>query len=314
MLTGSFINLDRLAIMIITRKSLFSTMLLCTALLSLSACKEKAAEKAAEPAPVAAAKPVEAVIVAVPLPPEMMVAGQPIDPLCFQAKMEDSAENALQNVSLTACRGDEIVLDQGATLIPDAKGFISYRYGYNGGGGADTRIDSFAGYYYLGQKDGLMVVLSIMNGGGSGTFTNIATYRRTGDTMSMVKSYAAGDRCNGGIAGAKIVNGVLTYGVNLTPMDILAETGMKSQYQFNLSEDVESSASSCFGVGAYEDGVLAGIVLSSTAALAPPTGSNKYQPCYNAMQRDYIKQGMQTLIGRDFTRFSHAFQGRCIRR
>lgn len=297
----------------ITRKSLFSTLLLCAALVSLSACKEEAVKKVEEPAPVVAAKPAEAVIVTAPLPPEMMVAGQPIDPLCFQAKMEDSPENALQNVNLTACRGPEIILDQGATLIPDAKGFISYRYGYDGGDGADTRIDSFAGYYYLGQQDGLMVVLSIMNGGGSGTFTNIATYRRTGDTMSMVRSYAAGDRCNGGIAGAKITNGVVAYGVNLTPMDILSETGIKSGHKFKLSEDVESSAASCFGVGEYENGVLAGIVLSSTAALAAPTGSNKSQPCYNALHRDYIDQGSQTLTGRGFTRFSHAFQTRCIR-
>ena len=51
----------------ITRKSLFSTLLLCAALVSLSACKEEAVKKVEEPAPVVAAKPAEAVIVTAPM-------------------------------------------------------------------------------------------------------------------------------------------------------------------------------------------------------------------------------------------------------
>lgn len=305
--------------MILTRASFRFMLLFCVAGLSLTACRDDKKADAVAPVPVeaaAAAKPAEAVIVTATLPPDMMVADQPIDPLCFQPKMEDSAENALKNVDLTACRGDEIALAQGSTLTPDAKGLISYRYGYRGDGdvNTDTKIDSFAGYYYLGQQDGLLVVLSIMNGGGSGTFTNIATYARNGNKMSMAKSYAAGDRCNGGIAGAKMVGNVLTYSVNLTPADILAATGVQSQYQLQLLDDVESSAASCFGEGLFENDILAGIALNQTAANDPPMGSNKYQPCYNTLQRNYIKAGMHTLRDREFARFSGSFLSSCIRR
>lgn len=270
---------------------------------SLTACEPEKAEKAAEPV-------VANEIAVAPLPPEMMYQGQPIDPMCFQLPAE---QTAAADMPLADCRGDDMVAAPDAALQPDAEGAVGYQFGYTEGE-VDPVMSGVVKYYYLGLIGGNPAVLTVFNGGGSGTFTNLATFARSGDSVRLVKNYASGDRCNGGVAGAAVKDGVLSYRLNATPYDLIA-LGSEGEAPVAAYDDLEASASSCFATVLYQDQTPVGVTLDAKAAVDQPEWTNKYphQACFNALQREYIESGRQNLSMGDIARFTADFRARCLK-
>ncbi len=270
---------------------------------SLTACEPETTDKAADIAPASE-------IAAAPLPPEMMYQGQPIDPMCFQLPMEQAAA---VDMNLADCRGDDMIVAPDATLQPDAEGAVGYQFGYDDGS-ADPVMAGVVKYYYLGLIEGNPAVLTVFNGGGSGTFTNLATFARSGDSVRLMKNYAGGDRCNGGVTGAEVKDGVLSYRLNATPYDLIA-LGSEGEAPVAAYEDLEASASSCFATVLYQDQKPMSVALDAEAAADQPDWTNKYphQACFNALQREYIESGRQNLSMGDVARFAADFKARCLK-
>lgn len=298
---------------------MLKTTMLILALFMLSACEpdtEDAAQNAAAPVAEDTAPVVEVaapVVAPVPLPPEMRFNGQPIDPLCVELPLGEDPL-LVGPVVLDQCRKDNVIVPAQASLQPDAQGWIGYHYGYSSDDVADAEpsMAAFSKYRYIGAYNGQQIILSAQGGGGSGVFTALSAFERVGNALIRVQDYALGDRCNNGVADARIENGALVYEVNLTPPDILGLAGLEKKmipYQ-----DLENSAASCFATAQYKDGQFHAVRLNPDAFQDRLgwTGNYKYQACFNSLGRSMIESRMVFLTQRYLQRLSQAFIDACL--
>ncbi len=105
----------------------------------------------------------------------------------------------------------------------------------------------------LVMDDGLLVLEAYDNWGGSGVFSSLIVGRvATPDALTQIKTYAFGDRCNGGLAGTRVEpNGGFVANANMTPWDILMEpfAGLPFEAQWEAGKarfgETFGRASSC---------------------------------------------------------------------
>lgn len=159
--------------------------------------------------------------------------GTPVNPLCFLSNI--GTEDA-PIYPTTFCEGEDIsssgesVLDEGRFVSTD---YQSHYYDHE----TDETFTSqgFVGYRVIGQVDhknnSYLAVVTLENGGGSGTFSSIMLLEPTinpdNDTRAFrqVEVLTYGDRCMNGYADAWVEDGELIYRVHSTMIDMLGFSG-----------------------------------------------------------------------------------------
>jgi len=237
-----------------------------------------------------------------PLPVELMNDGAPIDPLCFESVSAD------EWLDISECIKGEIIKLPPKADDPWANGKVGYSYRYK-----DDSSDavSYSYYEYVGQWNGSPVVLSYSSGGGTGQFSSLVSIERSTSKIRVLQGFAAGDRCNGGITDARITVGSLRYGQNMTPIDFLtlAEDNPSDVQPY---EDLEASASSCFGVARFADDRFTGITLAEMPQTHEGGITYKYQDCFNKLFIATLASGKKELSISELREFTGDFNTNCV--
>lgn len=92
--------------------------------------------------------------------------------------------------------------------------------------------------------DGAKLAITAANGGGSGTFTNLTSYRVDAKGQLTAVSYSVGgDRCNGGVASAALDSKGVRVSQTITPADVGQFMGLPDEQ----NTDLAFCASCCVG-------------------------------------------------------------------
>jgi hypothetical protein len=144
------------------------------------------------------------------------------DPACFwpvlDAAFSPDAPDAPVSVPFRGCapQGAEIEVDGDWTRVTLQTGEP---------GDADFERRSSGIKVALVVDNGALVLEAYDNWGGSGVFSSLIIGRvASPDALTQIRTYAFGDRCNGGVAGTRVEpNGRLIANANMTPWDIMIE-------------------------------------------------------------------------------------------
>lgn len=202
--------------------------------------------------------------------------GKDVPPLCFNKLI--MGEVPLASVDLTTC-GTDPELTVTKTYTHEGQLISNYRYKESEPDEPDLSIM----YHVVGTTDeGTAVEVSSYTGG-SGRFTGLEFVSIDGNTLKLNKALGGGDRCNSGVADAEIKDGKLVYGFYITPGDFpMLATG--DDQGLVAYEDLEASASSCFGIARYREGKLIEVELLPKAVDASDadwTARYALQKCFN---------------------------------
>lgn len=283
-------------LMSISCTSSYKSLLGCSALMVCILATPAGAQQSQVVVPVASAP------VAKTLPAELIYNGQPVDAKCFEDMSAD------EWLDVAACVPPEI------TKLPDpagewANGKIGYNYRYK-----EDMSDavSYSYYDYIGLWNAAPVILSYSSGGGTGQFTSLASVERVANKIRVLQGFGAGDRCNGGVVDAKIEYGVLYYGQNMTPIDFL-QMAEDNPHDLQPYDDLEASASSCFGIARFRDEKFVGVTLLDMPESQPAAGTTyKYQDCFNKLFRAKLAKGEKELSVNELKEFTGEFNQVCL--
>ncbi len=220
-------------------------------------------------------------------PREMFYHGKPLPVSCLYGVGDSSR---LETRMLKVCTEKEHkvkkikITDEAGFSNKDSVGYATEDFGSR----------SYTYYHYIGKIDNLLVVLANEYGGGSGNFTSLIGFERMGDSVRIVQEYAGGDRCNGGITGASIISGHLSYDAMLTPALLLDKITADSDRQ-NSSEPDDSAPACdmcCVGTANLDNdhvvsfGIRADYVDHHGVAIAPTIDAN--ESCMNRLINSFI--------------------------
>lgn len=232
--------------------------------------------------------------------------GKDIPPLCFNKLV--MGEAPLKAVDLGTC-GQEADIKVTKTYLHDGQLISDYRYN----GAEADEPDMSVMYHVIGDTaEGTAIEVSSYTGG-SGRFTGINFVKIEGSTLKLVKSLGGGDRCNGGVADAEIKDDTLVYGFYITPADFTT-LALGDDQGLVPYEDLEASASSCFGIARYEDRRLVEVELlpdAPKAADAEWTGRYALQRCFNEFMVKKTAGGKTILKTEAFKAFVTDFMNSC---
>ncbi len=241
------------------------------------------------------------------LPEELMFNGKPIDPLCFEAVSAD------EWLDVSKCTDDDVVKVDGMPSEAFANR-IGYQYHFKD---VEGTPQAYSYYEYVGSWNGAPVIMTYANGGGNGRFSALISIERNAGKIRVLQGFAAGDRCNGGITDVKLEQGTLAYGQWISPFDFLQMVD-DNPADLRAYDDLDASASSCYGVARYKDGELSGIslVMEERQNLLGDTPENtqksSYQKCFNELYSTYLAQGKKDLSIQQLKEFTGEFNRLCI--
>ena len=232
--------------------------------------------------------------------------GTDVPPLCFNALVMGEAPKP--SVPLATCGTDDPDLIATKTHRRDGQLITDYRYKKSEPDEPDVSIM----YRVVGTTDeGTAVEVSNYTGG-SGRFTGLQFVKVEGDTLNLVKALGGGDRCNSGVADAEVKDNTLTYGFYVTPADFpMLATG--DDQGLVAYEDLEASASSCFGIARYRAGKLIEVELLPDAIKASdPEWTARYglQTCFNGQMKTQAEK-KAILPAEEFKSFVQHFLNSC---
>lgn len=170
-------------------------------------------------------------------------------------------------------------------------------------------------YSYVGQSGGTDILSLQSSGGGSGHFTALVGVQHSGHFLRWVRDYASGDRCNGGISNARIVNGKLAFDEAITPYDLVSLAPLKTRLA--AYKDLEASAASCIGVvhrsGDTRQWTGVRLTAPDWSDQTGWTEEYRYQSCFNTLYREAVSKGQVELDRRGVAAFGDAFSRRCLK-
>ena len=149
--------------------------------------------------------------------------------------------------------------------------------------------------------------------GGSGRFTSVVVVQVDGPDLKLIHSFGGGDRCNGGVADAEIKDNALIYGFYITPADFTT-LALGDDQGLIPYEDLEASASSCFGIARYDAGNLVEVeLLPEAPKAADPEWTSRYalQRCFNEFMLKKTADGKVILRGESFKAYVTDFMNSC---
>lgn len=258
-------------------------------LLSLSACVEDQTRTASVPA-------------------SFYYKGKPVDPICFQSEVRQNFEGGTPLSMCTGQAGQGPYKLDGA-LRTQEDGSIGYEFLCEDG----CMRAPYIYYKYLGEMNNHHVLQIEEATGGTGHFSTLASFDLVDGILIHAQSYAGGDRCNHGIAAARVENNALKYRVNLTPFDILELAG--NEGQFKAYDEIESCAICCVGQAEMENNELIAVHL-----IKDPLGGGENlagegispaSKCFYEVLKETTTKGETTLSGETLKAFDYAFNDRC---
>lgn len=226
------------------------------------------------------------------------VNGRPVPVSCLEALTNPEGDPGKVVIDLRNC-GDP-------KLKPKAQadGWVGY----------DNPDGGYFYYSYVGQSGGIDILSLYSSGGGTGQFTQLVGVKHSGHFIRLARDYAGGDRCNGGVSGAKVSNGKLTFDQAITPYDLINLARPKEELE--AYKDLEASAASCIGVihMTGDDRRWTGVSLTEKdwPDQSGWTEDYRYQACFNKLYRETISSGHAELDRIGVVTFAQAFAKRCV--
>ena len=228
--------------------------------------------------------------------------GKPIHPLCVSELVGPEA-GLSETADLSACGVSE--------EPPEKEGeFFEHTW--------DEMVGRQPFFRYRVVRAGdLAVVEYIWNGGGTGYFSGVIAVAHTDGQLQLKQTFAGGDRCNGGVSDATVVDDAIEYAQNQTPSDLFALSPEGVALGIEAYHHLEASASSCVAVARYRHRIGAAEPELLEVSLddeplrdqAGWTTNYPYQPCFN---RHYNKHLGKTLFKGDLEKFVLGFRDTCI--
>lgn len=256
------------------------------------------------------------VFAAVPdnFPSALLYQDQPIDPLCFYQPESNQSTVYLDKCGLKIMPNQKIS-NHNAKLIKE--GYVGADYVSEDAKGNTTYSAGYSYYKVIGKVGDNYVISTINSGGGSGEFAAVLLVKRTGDRL-VLNGLAGGDRCNGGIASAKIEKSKLIYTVNMTPYDFLA---LAKQNPHNLTayQDLAACAACCVATATFvrdlaiegSQAKLISVRLNEDYSGFAQANASNAQACFDELVDEYIDTEKRNLTPEQLKQFVTEFNQRC---
>lgn len=181
---------------------------------------------------------------AIEIPEDFKYKGKPINSKCLNF-IGDGSRFDPRN--LNKC-GGKLPQNRNSHFGPD---FIGYK---------DKDGIAYSYYKYLGKVGNLHVILSKVGGGGSGQFSGIYGVERKGDIIQLKKEWAVGDRCNGAVKDASIIDGRIQSSSYATYAD-LPDVVKNNSIPKELKESLSYCAVCCVAIVHSDEDIVKGITL-----------------------------------------------------
>lgn len=268
------------------------------------------------PAPVEIAAPSD-VEEKINLSAALVIDSELVEPLCF---VNRSAEDAMLAYPVTGCsEEDGLIEDPAAKSSPFGPQFVSTAYISE----SDEMLHGLIGYRYLGEVDGHKAVWLVENSGGSGIFTTLVLLdlidSEEGKLLKPFKGVAFGDRCNGGITDAQVVNGKLVYDRDMTPYDLMSLAGDPDREILQSAEmgGLPACSVCCYGKAHFEGEDFAGVMfdkrLPEGIAAKTYTEGSSVEKCFDDQLVAAMKDGKFYLNADDFAAFVSNVEQSCLK-
>lgn len=251
------------------------------------------------------------------IPDALMYQGKPIDPLCLFNLEGIKTKVPLSRCGLKSMRQYQAVK---TTSTFGAQGFYGYDYSLK----ADTPPNS-AGYSYykpLGTIGHSVMVLTVNNGGGSGSFSSLNLAQRVGNDL-IITTLKGGDRCNGAIINARRVTKgsqeYLVYSAHITAYDFLTLTN-DNPHRLKPYSDLSACAACCAATALFQRPINNQFMHESLLQVDLNTKLNKatnsspsarYQACFNKLLQQHAKKNHGKLNKEQLSRFMLRFNAKC---
>lgn len=247
------------------------------------------------------------------------IGGVAVDPLCFVTRESEDPHT----YPVEGCDDDAIDRDTAAQPDPLGPGFVSTGYVSivpNPETNSEERFAGLIGYSYLGEIDGNKAVLVIENSGGSGLFSTLMllAHDAAANRLKPVKTYASGDRCNGGVTGGKIVDGKVVYERAVTALDMMSLTGEpgRATLQSEAARQLPSCAICCYGDAQFEEERFTGISFDPRLATAIQRKTYEQQggaeQCFDNLIKQNVVPGKTYMDAEAFTAFVREVENTCL--
>lgn len=247
--------------------------------------------------------------------------GTPVDPLCFLSNIGTEEEPIYPT---TLCQWEEFVNLDEAPLDPERFVSVAYEESYQDPETDEVfKSNGFIGYRaigHVGQVDGgHEAVLTVENGGGSGTFTTLMLLEmdknEDNDTIFHESEViAAGDRCMGGIDDAYTEDSQLHYTQHTTMADMLLLSGDPEReiLKSDLYQSLPYCAACCYGLAHYDENGFTGI--SFTEKRHKPDADNETATCVENLVNLNVTNGITKFSKEDFDTFVREIEHTCLGR
>jgi hypothetical protein len=230
---------------------------------------------------------------------ELMYNSKPVHPTCLEKLQNETRAGA--EVALSSC-----VKNSKKTSVRD--GYYTTEDDNN------PKQTEFTSYAVIGKKGDNYLIVVATSTGGSGLFTDALWVKMKDGTLTLLKSLAGGDRCNGGVE--KVAD--WKYSINLTPSEMMTY-GSGAPLKIDAYRDLDASASSCVAKAMYrfdpvnEKAELINVQLGSEPlAMEDWLKELRFQFCFNNLYNTYIARGQITLNETEMDHFKNQFENFCI--
>lgn len=233
--------------------------------------------------------------------------GTDVPPLCFDKLLPMEGEGP-ESVDIAECEKIEGInkLDTHAD-----NGVLTTSYG-----DTEEGTNGFVSYKVIGTVPEGYVIKVTLNGGGTGMFSSVQVVNLDGDKLVWVKSVGGvGDRCNGGVADARILpDNKIEVASHITPGDFAAiaynNDGVLIPYK-----DLEASAASCVARLVTVDDNPVRIELDKDISNENEEwiARYRYQSCFNRHFKEQV-QRKDRLTLEEFKNFMDGFMADCVKK
>ncbi len=181
---------------------------------------------------------------------------KPLDPGCFAGPMMMTGTSG---IPIESCTGK-------TAGVPYMRGDGFYGMELNGN---SSEAPAYVYYKYLGEASG-NTVLQVDYADGSGarySDLRIVSFKR-GKLYALSKP-AGGDRCNGSVTDAAVINDQLAYSQKITPFDLIELSGGNGA-GFRPYDDIEDCTDCCIGTVVHKPNAAATVKLERTPGAGNP--------------------------------------------
>lgn len=241
---------------------------------------------------------------------------KPIYPKCLLDLIGTKGNPKSSSVDLDKCS----VYDQDQETQDGNLDDVVFKYTFPVKGSSSNGEVSYTPFT---QSHNKFFLVYTINTGGNSYYSTIVSVDKIDNTLQNPEVISpVGDRCNGGITAVAVLSGSNTfmYRKYLTPIDIVKEGDINTKLK--PIEDLEASASSCFGqeytkYNISKKNSYFGFVqlLNSTPVTDQPgwTDMYKYQSCFNTVFNSYGDANKNTLDKNGLNTFYNDFINQCFK-